>query len=120
METTTGKRWAPLESKKAPWPHRPAERVQSEVTPLVEQLALRETREKLVRTTFLAERNAVRLQQIEDAKVLQPVPNLQAPVGLSDKPFTSLCPVAKTAMKSLEELRAELLGQIKAKPSSCI
>ena len=101
-----GKRWASLESKKASWPHRRAERVQSEVTPLAEQLTRREKREELVRTTFLAERSVVRLQQNTDAKVLQPVPNLQAP--------------AETVMKSLEEMRAELYAQIKATPFSSI
>ena len=94
--------WAPLEARKAPWSHRPANLQQSTLPAAAEQQVLRAKREELARTTFVAERNAARLDCNEQAKVIEPVPRLHTPAG--------------TAMMSLEEMREHLRSQIKDKP----
>lgn len=89
----------PLEAKKPPWVHRPA--TEGTCYSAVDQQAMAERREELARVTFKAERKA-RQEHIVQAKVIEPVANLQAPAGLG--------------MKSLGEMRQQLKNKINAMP----
>ena len=102
MEDFSGKRWAPLEAKKPPWPMRRPANCQQQWPAAEDQDALSAEREELANITFAAERNAARLEQIEQGNIMEPVLNIQVPVWKE--------------MLSLQEMRAQLRNQITARP----
>ena len=100
------KPWALLEAKTAPWHHRPANRQCAPSSTQAVRQALKEKREKLVRETFMAKRDASHPNISDGAKLMNPVPSLQIP--------------EKFGTKSLEQIRGELQHQILPEAIPCI
>jgi len=95
-------KWVPLEAKKAPWQHKEAKLQQAAPMLPVDRAALKAKREEMVQADFIEHRDDAQVNHGADAKMIEPVANLQPP--------------ANPGQMTLEQMREELARNIKARP----